>query len=65
MPCIDHDYKNCPAYIELGEGEHCKQPGCQRQKAILQSSPPLFERSNNDLEDVVVPGKTGGRQGTI
>ncbi|PIF13017.1 hypothetical protein CLU94_5124 [Janthinobacterium sp. 13] len=65
MPCIDHEYKNCPAYIELADGKYCTVPGCQRQKAITQTSKALFEHLNNDLEDVVIPGKTGGRQGTI
>ena len=65
MPCVDHEYKNCPAYVELGDGEKCKIPGCRRQKAILDTSGVLFEDSNDDLEDVVIPGKSGGRQGTI
>lgn len=65
MPCVDHDYKNCPAYIELGNGEQCKQAGCQRQKVAFQTSSALFERVHEDLDDFVVPGKTGGRQGTI
>lgn len=65
MPCVDHDYRNCPAYIELGYSEQCKQPGCQRQKAALQTRPALFEHLDDDLDNVVIPGKTGGRQGTI
>lgn len=65
MPCVDHDYKNCPSYMELGEGEKCAQPGCRRQKAIMDAGGALFEGMDNELEDVVVPGKTGGRQGTI
>ena len=39
MPCVDHDYKNCPAYIELKYGEQCHQTGCQRKKAPVQTSP--------------------------
>jgi hypothetical protein len=65
MPCVDHDYRNCPAYIELRNGEQCKQAGCQRRKLPFQTSPALFEHENNDLDDVVIPGKTGGREGTI
>jgi len=65
MPCVDHEFKNCPAYIELGEGEKCPVPGCQRQKAALGTSSTMLDEANDDLEDVVVPGKTGGRQGTI
>ena len=65
MPCIDHDYKNCPAYMELGDGEHCKINGCLRHKAILETSASLFEATNADLESIVIAGKTGGRQGTI
>ncbi len=65
MPCVDHDYKNCPAYMELRNGEQCKQPGCQRRKAAFQTAPALFAHEHDDLESVVIPGKTGGRQGTI
>jgi hypothetical protein len=65
MPCVDHDYRNCPAFIELSYGEKCKQLGCQRQKAALQTAPALFEHVVDDLDSVVIPGKTGGRQGTI
>lgn len=65
MPCVDHEFKNCPAYIELGDGEHCKVAGCQRQKAILDTSGNLLNGTSDDLEDVVIAGKTGGRQGTI
>ena len=65
MPCVDHDYKNCPAYIELGAGEKCEQPGCRRQKAVIEKTGALFEGMDNELEDIVIPGKTGGRQGTI
>lgn len=65
MPCIDHDYRNCPAYMELRNGEQCKQAGCQRKKLAFQTSPALFEHVDNDLDSVVIPGKTGGREGTI
>jgi hypothetical protein len=65
MPCVDHDHKNCPAYIELRTGEQCKQPGCQRKKVVFQTSPALFEKVDDDLDTFVIPGKTGGRQGTI
>lgn len=65
MPCVDHDYRNCPAYMELRFDEQCKQTGCQRKKAPVQTSPALFQHGNDDLESVVIPGKTGGRQGTI
>jgi len=59
MPCVDHDYKNCPAYMELRNGEPCKQPGCQRKKVAFQTSPALFEHENNDLDDVAIPGRQG------
>lgn len=65
MPCVDHEFKNCPAYIELGGGEKCLVPGCQRQKAVLDTSDTSLDGTSDDLEDVVVAGKTGGRQGTI
>jgi hypothetical protein len=65
MPCVDHEFKNCPAYIELGDGEKCLVPGCQRQKAILETSGTSLDGASDDLEDVVIAGKTGGRQGTI
>jgi hypothetical protein len=51
--------------MELRNGEQCKQTGCQRQKVAFQTRPALFEHENNDLDDVVIPGKTGGREGTI
>jgi len=35
MPCIDSDFKNCPAYMELGDGERCPIQGCLRQKNHL------------------------------
>lgn len=65
MSCLDHDFTNCPAYIELAEGEHCKQPGCQRRKVIFQTAERLRDAPSGDLDDVVIPGKTGGRLGTI
>jgi hypothetical protein len=65
MPCVDHEYRNCPAYMELADGQKCKQPGCQRHKAFLQTAPALFEHVNDDLDNFVIPGKTGGTQGTI
>lgn len=65
MPCVDHEFQNCPAYIELGDGEKCLVPGCRRQKAVLDTPSALFDGAIDDLEDVVIPGKTGGRQGTI
>jgi hypothetical protein len=65
MPCVDHEHKNCPAYIELSTGQKCKQPGCQRQKVAFQTAPALFEHVDDDLDTFVIPGKTGGRQGTI
>jgi hypothetical protein len=46
-------------------GEQCKQTGCQRKKAPVQTAPALFQHENDDLESIVTPGKTGGRQGTI
>lgn len=61
----EHNFKNCPSYVELGDGEKCMVPGCRRQKAVLDTSATLFGETNDDLEDVVIPGKTGGRQGTI
>lgn len=65
MPCVDHDFKNCPAYMELGDGQKCPVPGCQRQKTVLDPSGTSLDVTDNDLEDVVIAGKTGGRQGTI
>jgi len=64
MPCVDHDYKNCPSYIELAEGEKCAVPGCERGKDSSGHSETLFGNAD-DLESNVQPGKTGGRQGTI
>jgi hypothetical protein len=51
--------------MELRNGEQCKQAGCQRKKLPFQNSPALFGHENIDLDDVVIPGKTGGREGTI
>jgi hypothetical protein len=51
--------------MELRNGEQCKQAGCQRKKLAFQTSPALFEHVDNDLDSVVIPGKTGGREGTI
>ena len=65
MPCVNHDYKNCPSYTELGDGEKCKVPGCQLEKGVLESSDAALFEGSDDLENVVIPGKTGGRQGTI
>jgi hypothetical protein len=59
MRCLE------PVFIELGDGEKCRVPGCQRREAVLETSGTVFEGTNDDLEDVVVPGKTCGRQGTI
>ncbi len=65
MPCIDHEFKNCPAYMELGDGEHCKTPGCQRKKDIAVPTSELSLAPGDDLEEIAIAGKTGGRQGTI
>jgi|GEM_PF-4306443 len=65
MPCIDSDFKNCPAYMELGDGERCPIQGCLRQKIILDTSASLNDARSDDLEPIVIAGKTGGRQGTI
>lgn len=65
MPCVDHDFQNCPAFAELRMGEHCKVPGCERQKAVLGTPDALFDPDGENLEQPVIAGKTGGLKGTI